>query len=306
MQQAFQNWSNWMLTLGKSRATQAGYSWEMRQLIRRIPDKGLDDYRADDLLAYLALRRATCGDAAIKRAVNALRSFFAFCLKERSPAAELSAPRPKKRLQRTLSLEQSFAVLAACDTSSPIGVRDVALMTLMLDSGIRAAEVCRLAIDKLDLGRRVFCMIVKGGHEASGIFGPETASFAARWLAVREGLAAPGVSTVFVGIGGLTPGRPLTTDGLRRIFHRVGRAAGLAHFSPHDLRRTFATTMTLLKAPSRLAQLWGRWGNLQEFERYTQALLEMQNMLRDEFDPYSPVRAALNIRGKMGSDRAPA
>src|SRR3989304_5567260 len=50
MQRAFQNWSNW-LTLDKSRATQAGYTWEMRQLIRRFPDKGLNDYQADDLLA---------------------------------------------------------------------------------------------------------------------------------------------------------------------------------------------------------------------------------------------------------------
>lgn len=293
MQLAIQVWLN-RLTVDKSARTIEGYAWELRQVIKHFPNKAAPgDFTEADLYAFLAVRRTTCGDAAIKRSVNAMRSFFAFTLSEQSPAARLHAPRPKKRLQRTLSIEQAFAVLAACDTSSSIGIRDLALFTLMLDSGIRAAEACRLEVDKLDLEPRLFRLVIKGGQEGFGTFCAETANYLAQWLGIRERIAVAGVMTVFVGVGGLTPGRPLTTDGLRRIFARVGRASGLKHFSPHDLRRTFATTTQLLGAPSRMSQIWGRWENLETFERYTQALLAMQDRLRSEFEKYSPVRAAL-------------
>lgn len=292
MQRAIENWVNW-LTVERSASTIRGYRWEMRKLQEHFPEKVLRDFSEADLYAYLAARRKTSGDAAIKRAVNAMRSFFAFALKAKSPAASLKAPRPKKRVQRTLSMEQAFDVLAACDTSSATGVRDLALMCLMLDSGIRSAEVCRLETAKLDLEHRLFTLIVKGGQEAFGVFSAETANTLANWLALRERIARASTATVFVSVGGLKPGQSLTTDGLRRIFHRVGQQAGLAHFSPHDLRRTFATTTTLLGAPSRMSQMWGRWTNLQEFERYTQALLAMQNRMVSEFQKYSPVRAVL-------------
>src|SRR3990170_6358090 len=138
------NWINW-LTIDKSQATVAGYAYELRRLARDFPDKQPADFTPQDLQRYLAGRRAAgCGDATIRHAVNALRSFFAY---HHSPAAAtLPLPRPNRKIQRTLSFEQALAVMAACNTSSIIGKRDLALAALMLDTGLRSREVCRLKL----------------------------------------------------------------------------------------------------------------------------------------------------------------
>ncbi len=64
----------------------------------------------------------------------------------------------------------------------------------------------------------------------------------------------------------------LTPCGLRCVFRNLGAAAGLAKFSPHDLRRTFATLATERGAPSRLVQEGGRWSDIQMVERYTRTV----------------------------------
>ena len=276
-------WTDWLYLEGRSKDTIAGYTWEVRKLIAHYPDKRVDDYTREDLIAFLAWRRQTCGDAAINRAVCGLKAFFKFARPGRSPAEGIPVPRPKKRAKRTLTHQQAFTVMAGCDTSRPRGVRDLALIALMLDTGLRAAEVCRLELRAVDLEHCTFTVTVKGGQEKNGVFSQETAAFLAAWIPVRETVALSETKTLFTSVGGLKPGCPLTTDGLRRIFHCIGRAAGLDYFSPHDLRRTFATLATLMGAPVRLIQLAGRWDDINQVVHYTRALQAK------DFAPYSPV-----------------
>src|SRR3989304_5816070 len=263
----------------------AGYAGDLPRLSRDFPDKQPTDFTPQDLQRYLAARRAAgCGDATIRHAVNALRSFFAY---HHSPAAaSLPMPRPKRRIQRTLTFDQALAVLAACDTSTTIGKRDLALVALMLDTGLRAREVWRLRLDDLNVDPLLLKVVVKGGQEKFGVYAPETANILAAWLAERATVARGNAPTVFVALGGLKPGQALPHHGLRRIFARLGQAAGFK-LSPHDLRRTFATLAITLGAPTRMVQLWGRWENIQEVQRYTEALTA------HGFERYSPIRAIL-------------
>jgi len=284
-------WRDW-LSVKHAETTIAGYVWEVLRLARHFEQRAIEELTTADLLSYLAARRAGgCGNAAIRHAVNALRSFYAFACPGASPAASLPVPSGKPAKQpRTLTGAQALAVLSSCDTSSPVGARDLALLSVMLDSGLRAAEICRLRLDALDLSGRVLRVIVKGGQEQFGVFGLETANYVSAWLGWRATIARPDVATVFVGVGGLHPGRGLTTDGLRCIFRRIGRSAGLPAFSPHDLRRTGATLASLLGAPTRLVQVWGRWDDVRMVERYTAAIKAQ------DFAPYFPVSNVLNLK----------
>ena len=92
-------------------------------------------------------------------------------------------------------------------------------------------------------------------------------------------------SAFFVGFEGHRVGEQLTTTGLRCLFRKLGKQAGLAAFSPHDLRRTFATLTTEAGAPSRVVQVGGRWSGLELIVRYTQALQVKAIM------PYLPTAA---------------
>ena len=94
--------------------------------------------------------------------------------------------------------------------------------------------------------------------------------------------------TVFTSFESHRVGQPLTAGGLRCIFRSVGKRAGLAAFSPHDLRRTFATIASLLGAPSAVLMVAGRWHDIKLVERYTQAVRAK------DFARYSPVHGVLN------------
>lgn len=173
-------------------------------------------------------------------------------------------------------------MLASCDTATPTGVRDLALIALMADSGLRSAEVCRLRLADLDLPGLRLSVQIKGGDDGAGVFSALTAQYLARWLEVRAGLAS--CPAVFVH---LYHGTQLTTSGLRVILRRIGRAAGLPAFSPHDLRRTMATLATLAGAPTRVTQVGGRWSSVAMVETYTASLAV------DSFRRYSPVESAM-------------
>ena len=266
------NWLNWLEISGRSSATVSAYKWQAGQFISSC-DKPLSSITTSDLLEYLAgRRRAGWGDSSVKLAANALRSLFAFMLGEASPARSIPLPRPRARPQRTLTAEQAMTVIASCDTSTPRGVRDLALLCLMLDTGLRAAEICRLSAGLVDVTDRWLQVRVKGGEVAAKVFTTYTAAQLGQWMSVREGIVRPGVTTLFVGVGGTRAGTPLTTHGLRCIFRAVARAAGLEKLSPHDMRRTFATLTIRYGASTRMVQQQGGWTSLDELERYTQAL----------------------------------
>src|SRR3972149_5694914 len=152
-------WLN-RLTLECSAATVKAYRYEIEALRARFPDRLLADLLPDDVYLHLV----SLPESRRYRAANALRSFFRFA--GRGDLADLIPLRkPPQRGQRTLTPEQVMAVLMVCDTSTPIGRRDLALQALMIDSGLRAAEVCRLERSKLDLEAGLLRVVVKGGQE---------------------------------------------------------------------------------------------------------------------------------------------
>jgi len=287
MKQSTEDWLNW-LRVDKSAATVAGYAWEVGALARAAPEKGPLDFGAADLARYLAARRARgASDATIKRAVAAFRSFFRHVCGNASPAQAIPFPRVKRRRQRTLTDDQMLAVLAACDTSAARGTRDLALMCLMVDSGVRAAEVCRLRLADVDLQEQRFVVVVKGGDEREGGFTAATGSYLAAWLDQRGRFLKPSTATLFCSLSGKTKGASLTTDGLRAIFRVIGRRAGLARFSPHDLRRTFATMALRSGAPTRIVQVAGRWEDVRMVERYSQEINQ------SDLNRYRPIERLL-------------
>ena len=156
-------------------------------------------------------------------------------------------------------------------------------MALMLDSGLRAAEICRLAVGKIDLQRRLLFVVTKGGHEKFGAFSFVTSNCLSAWLAVRAPIAK--CDRVFCSLELHRAGEEMSTEGLRCVFRAIGRRSGVGGFTPHVLRRSMATFMTLLGAPTRITQIQGRWERLEEVEQYTRAA----QLDPDLIAPYLPM-----------------
>ncbi len=218
-------------------------------------------------------------------AIIACRSFFAWALgADRSPAKRLLARKPHPSPQRVLDEEKLGRILSSFDTSRPGGIRNLALIVLLLDTGLRSGELCRLELRHVDVQARRLSVKRKGGRWADAVFSPYVAACLSEWIATRERLAVrPDCRELFASISGQTKGAALTTSGLRVIFREIGERLGF-HFSPHDFRRTFATWAIRNGAPTKVVQVAGGWSSVQELEtRYTQSIQP------EDIEPYSPV-----------------
>lgn len=242
----------------------------------------------DQLLRYLDGKKWSSSSRNLT--VCAARAFWRWKYGGRHQICEARVRRDDPGPQRTMTKEEIGQLISTFDTSTPKGTRDLALVMLLVDTGLRASEICHLTMDQVDMGERVLQAHVKGDRWEPVAFFEYATSCLEDWLLVRKQVAHKGVKEVFVSVGGNTPGRALTRDGLRAIFRDLGEAAGLEHpISPHALRRSFATLAIRAGAPSRVVQLGGRWKNLELVERYTRAL-EIKQMHR-----YSPANYVMDI-----------
>jgi integrase len=256
------------------------------------PDLGQLD--SQDLRAWLAQRG--WGASAQWLAYNAVKGFLRWRYGAAHPALTLKLKRPPAAPQRVLRLPQVVKLLESFDTSTPKGKRDLAIAGMMLDCGLRASEVCRLEVGRItydsDQDAYYLQVIVKGGSWATRSFSANTAAWLEDWLAVRAEVVQrwqkKDHGRLFVGIGGSTPGGPMTRHGLLAVVRNWGKAAGLGALSPHDLRRSMASVATLLGAPEDIAMKGGGWKDADVFRRYTVGVRV------GDMKPYFPTTAAMN------------
>ena len=163
----------------------------------------------------------------------------------RQPRRDTEDAHLSARPQRTIIETELNKMLDICDSKQgPKGKRDAAIISLLFDSGIRAAELCRLKVKDVDINGKEFQVQIKGGAVLPGWFGEQTKERLFEWLAVRDALALPGVETLFVGVGGIKPGTPMVPDGLRRVLVVLGERAGIERVSIHAFRRGFACSLS--------------------------------------------------------------
>lgn len=270
----------------KSARTVAIYLWHTRKLAAANVGRRAKEYKRGDLDRYLAECSLGWSSSTMRQAVAAFRVFFRYVRGDKkSPARALPFPRkgaPVRRV-RTLTAAQASDALAVCESTNAAGLRELALLAVLLDTGLRAAEVCRLQVADVDFGARRLSVRAKGDKTRRGHFSSETGRYLAAWLGARATLARPGVAEVFIALGGTLRGRPLTPRGLSKLLARVGARAGVGKLAPHDLRRTFAHLALRAGSPTRVLQEAGGWEDLRQVETYS------REIGLDDFDPYLAV-----------------
>ncbi len=131
-----------------------------------------------------------------------------------------------------------------CVDDSPRGLRNRAIIRLLVDLALRRGEVLALDLEDLDMGAGALHILGKGRTGKVRISLPEPTRAALRaWLAYRG--AAPGPLFGNFDPRNPNPGCPpqrLTGTSVHRIIRALGRAAGLrAPLRPHGLRHAAIT-----------------------------------------------------------------
>src|SRR5262249_10518281 len=144
----------------------------------------------------------------------------------------LKRPKAKARPVHVLTSSEVSKILTAC--KSP---RDVAMIRLMLSSGLRRSEVTRLDIGDVDLKARTVQVrsSAKTGRPRMTVVDSDTCQ--ALWRMLRDRDAEPS-SPLFVS---QTGGR-LTPDGVNQAVIRISERSGVA-VHPHQFRHLWTHLM---------------------------------------------------------------
>jgi len=257
---------------GLAQSTQANYSQILQDVGAWMQDQGLaaGQLRARHFDAWLATK--VWLNSTEINALCALRAYLDW----RFPKGH-HFTKKIKRIEpepgRALDHGQVLELLAAARARSS---RDHALVILMLETGLRSSEACRLKVSDVDLKACKLSVLQKGGRIRHSVFTRDASAAIETWIHDSRGLRVMYEGRtyphLFLALGGIRPGRPLTRDGLRSVFRRLGDAAELGLLSPHDLRRTFCTEAVARGANLRLLMVQGGWSQLAMVQRYSASL----------------------------------
>jgi integrase/recombinase XerC len=177
----------------------------------------------------------------VQRRLSALRTFFAFLMREAvlkaNPAIGVQAPKAKKRLPQTIDVDQVSRLLSF-RTDEQLGLRDKAIMELFYSSGLRLSELVGLDLTDLDLADRTVRVLGKGRKTRIVPVGRFAADALGRWLRERTTLASADERALFVS----QRGARLRPRSVQQRIAQWARRQGLGvHVHPHMFRHSFAT-----------------------------------------------------------------
>jgi len=251
--------------------------------------RSLTDLGQADLADFIgSLRDSGLGPRSQARHLFSVRGFYRFAVREglvaRDPTENLRPPKAFRGLPRYLTHAQVDALLAAPDVTTPVGLRDRAVLEVMYATGLRASELTGLTTVGVDLDLGVVRVLGKGRKERLVPLGRPARRWVKRYLAeVRDAFAAGRPSPlVFLSRRG---GR-LTPAGLWGLVRRHAVAAGIEKvLTPHVLRHSFASHLLERGADLRALQAMLGHADISTTQIYTHVTRERLRQLYDKFHP---------------------
>lgn len=277
---------------GLSRNTLAAYRRDLSMyaqwLAAQEPALALDATQEHHLGGYFAARHAETRATSANRRLTVLRRYFHWALRERriahDPTVRLQAARQPLRVPGTLTQAQVEALLQAPDDTTPLGLRDRAMLELMYASGLRVSELVTLKTFHVGLSEGVLRIMGKGGKERLVPFGDEARRWLERYLAEARGTILRGQQTddLFV----TQRGSGMTRVMFWVIVKKCAQAAGItAPLSPHTLRHAFATHLLNHGADLRVVQLLLGHADISTTTIYTHVARERLKALHAQHHP---------------------
>ncbi len=280
---------------GLSPRTVATYAGELKPFFRFLDEYGvenlarlgrehLEEYRTR--LYYEKFRGKCLSLAAQKVRLQALKRFARFLAAERfhlldvGQAVDLpAAPRTLPRV--ILTENETLRLLEAPDTSTPLGLRDRAILEVLYGTGLRNAELGELHLEHLDFARHVLRVACGKGARARMVpLGEEAEVWLEEYLARARPrlLRDPDEPRVFLSMRG----RVFYRTELAQMVTRWARRAGLdKHVTAHTLRHSCATHMLRRGAGLRQLQVLLGHSSAETTQRYTRVeLSDLRKVLR--------------------------
>ena len=269
------------MELQTSILTRYGYAIDLRNFFKFLTDQvdtfqskspasltleDLDRVTALDIelfLEHMSLytgvdeRERENNERAKARKLSAIRSFFKYYhrqeLIKNNPASLVDTPKIHEKAIIRLEANEVADLLDIAEAGNGLSerqkayheatkVRDTAILTLFLGTGIRISELVGIDIDDVDFSSDAFIVTRKGGNQEMLSFGPEVRSALLAYLEQRELVAAlPGSeNALFLSM----QRKRITARAVENLVKKYARIASpLKKITPHKLRSTYGTML---------------------------------------------------------------
>jgi integrase/recombinase XerC/integrase/recombinase XerD len=237
--------------------TRGTYTRALREFLVWFPRQARFAFGVADVLRYkrhLSVRKRLAS-VSVATYLTALRRFFDYLVLQgvlpANPAKEVGgASRPAGHSRGTLTADDVRQILESVDRSDRRGLRDFAVLQLMVGCALSEIELVRADVGDLQAKGGGMVLTVQGKGRTSKdaevhLAQPERAALDV-YLAAREGVHPS--DPLFVSDGNRTRGMRMTTRGIRdrvnQVLDRSGvRKGKVKKVSPYSLRHTAAVLL---------------------------------------------------------------
>jgi integrase/recombinase XerC len=227
----------------------------------------------------------------IARKLATIRSFLKYLVRkgilERNAGIYVATPKLPKKLPVFLEEDAVNRMMDLPDTSTPVGLRDKAVLEVLYGTGIRMGELIQLKLNSVDIVNNVIKVIGKGNKQRIVPLGSKARAAIRSYLMIRSELLGHDEkkaeeSRIFLS----NRGKPLYPRGVYNIVTKyIGRIAEIEKKSPHVLRHTFATHMLNRGADLRAVKELLGHESLSTTQLYTHVTVERLKKIYEQAHP---------------------
>lgn len=204
------------------------------------------------------LRQDGLAASSIARKLASIRSYHRFLvvegLRSDDPTAAIATQARVQALPKALSVDEVTAILDHPDVSSPLGIRDRAILEFLYATGCRVTELTSTDLHDVDIETRSVIVTGKGNKQRLLPLGSFAVDALESWLPVRLSLRVPAndPGALFL----TARGNRMSRQSVWRLVRAHGTASGIQaeRLSPHVLRHSAATHMVEGGADLRTVQ----------------------------------------------------
>ena len=196
----------------------------------------INEITTETLRNYLSnyKNNSTAGMVTIDNIRRTLSSFFAWLENEdyivKSPVRRIHKVKATKKVKETLTDENLEKLRDTCSN-----VRDLAILELLISTGMRVGELTRLNISDMNFQERSCIVLGKGNSEREVYFSAKSKMYIKKYLETRT----DNNEALFVSL--IKPYNRLGISGIEILIRNLRKDANINKVHPHKFRRTMAT-----------------------------------------------------------------
>ena len=255
-----------------STLTIKNYLRDIKLLEKQWPDKDFKFYNVETIRRSISkLHLSGINGKSLSRMLSSWRGFFNFLTHRfsfiQNPVLGIKAPKSKKNLPQTLTLEKIIKLINITDNSF-LGCRDHAVMELFYSSGLRLSELVGIKIEDISMSDQTAIITGKGNKSRVVPIGSYAIKAINEWLNIRSKIKNLTKDNTVIFLS--KKGKPL---GVRAIQYRLKYWAikkGIPeNIHPHLLRHSFASHILQSSQDLRAVQELLGHANISTTQIYT-------------------------------------